>query len=54
MENNKPLSDEAKEARRAYKREWNRKNPGKQKAYQQAYWERKAAQASGKVVNMCG
>ena len=32
------------EARRAYKREWARRNPDKVKAAQQRYWEKKAAQ----------
>ena len=30
------------EARRAYKRAWNKKNPDKNKEYQRKYWERKA------------
>lgn len=34
----------AVEARRAYKREWARRNPDKVKAAQQRYWEKKAAQ----------
>lgn len=34
----------AAEARRAYKREWARKNPDKVRAAQQRYWEKKAAQ----------
>lgn len=38
----KDLSEDAKEERRRYKREWNRKNPDKVKAAQRRYWERKA------------
>ena len=38
----KDLSEDAKEERRRYKREWNRKNPDKVKAAQKRYWERKA------------
>ena len=39
------MNEKAKELRRAYKREWNRKNPERVKASQIAYWERKAAAA---------
>lgn len=38
------MNDKAKEARRAYKREWNRRNRDKVKQAQARYWERKAAQ----------
>ena len=38
------MTDAAKEARRAYKREWNRANKEKVKAAQARYWERKAAE----------
>ena len=37
------MTEAAKEARRAYKREWNRKNKDKVKAAQARYWERRAA-----------
>jgi len=36
------LSDAARAARSAYKREWAKKNPDKQRAYTARYWERKA------------
>lgn len=36
----------AAEQRRAYKREWNRKNKDKVKASQQRYWIRKAEKAA--------
>lgn len=39
------MTEEAKEARRAYIREWRKKNPDKLKAAQDRYWEKKAAQA---------
>lgn len=39
------MEDKAREARRAYKREWNRKNKDKVKAAQERYWSRKAAAA---------
>ena len=38
------MDEKAREARRAYKREWNRKNRDKVKAAQDRYWARKAAQ----------
>lgn len=38
--------DAAAEARRAYKREWNRKNPDKVKAAQERYWQKKAAEVA--------
>ena len=39
------MTEQAKEARRAYKREWNRRNADKVKEAQARYWERKAQQA---------
>lgn len=39
------LNEYALEARRAYKREWARKNPDKVKAQQERYWTRKAQSA---------
>lgn len=38
------MTDKAKEARRQYKREWNRRNPDKVKAAQERYWTKKAEQ----------
>lgn len=40
------LTDQAREARRAYKREWNHKNKDKVKAAQVRYWNRKAREAA--------
>lgn len=40
------MNEQAKEARRAYKRKWNRENADKVKAAQARYWERKAEQAA--------
>lgn len=37
------MTEQAKAARRAYRREWNRKNRDKVAAAQARYWERKAA-----------
>ena len=37
------LSNEAKAARRAYKRQWAQKNPDKVQAQQRRYWERQGA-----------
>ena len=42
------LTEAAKEARRAYKRAWTRKNPDKVKAAQARYWARKAEAAQTK------
>lgn len=40
------MSEAAKEAKRAYHREWERKNKERREAYRVAYWERKAKEAS--------
>lgn len=40
------MTEQAKAARREYKRAWNRANREKVKAAQARYWERKAQQAS--------
>lgn len=40
------MTEQAKEARRAYKREWNRRNADKVKEAQARYWERKAQEAA--------
>lgn len=40
------MNDAAKEARRAYKRQWQRDNPDKVKAYQSRYWDKKAREAA--------
>lgn len=37
------MTDQAREARRIYKREWNRRNKEKVAEHQRRYWERKAA-----------
>lgn len=62
----KKLSTRAQAARRQYNREWKRKhrehvneymrnwskqNPEKMKAYQKAYWERKAKEQAESEVN---
>ena len=44
------LSEQAAEARRAYKREWNRANPDKVKAAQARYWERRAAKKAAEAA----
>lgn len=38
------MTEEARAAIRAYKREWAKKNPDKVKAQQERYWEKKAQQ----------
>lgn len=40
------MTEQAKEAQRAYKREWARRNPEKVKAQQARYWEKKAAKST--------
>lgn len=40
------MTEQAMEARRAYKREWAKRNPDKVKAMQERYWQRKAEQAA--------
>lgn len=37
------MTEQARAARRAYKRAWARKNPDKIKAQQERYWQRQAA-----------
>ena len=39
------VNDKAREMRREYKREWNRRNKDKVKAAQERYWQKKAAAA---------
>ena len=41
------LSREARETRAAYKKEWTRRNPEKNKEYIARYWERRAKQQNG-------
>lgn len=38
------MTEEAKAARRAYKREWARRNPDKIRAQQERYWNKRAAE----------
>ena len=46
------MNEQAREARRAYKREWNRRNPDKVKAAQARYWERRAAESREKMAGI--
>lgn len=41
------LSEEAKEMKRAYHREWQRKNKDKVAKYEARYWEKKARELKG-------
>ena len=41
------MTDAAKEARREYKRAWNKANPDKVKQYRDNYWNKRAEQAAG-------
>ena len=45
------LSKGAAEARRAYYREWNKKNPDKVREKNRRYWEKKAAETKEKKDN---
>jgi len=40
------MTDEATAARRAYQKEWRKKNPDKVKASAARYWNKKAAEAA--------
>lgn len=40
------MNEQAKAARRAYKRNWAKQNPEKVKAQQERYWTKKAAEAA--------
>ena len=40
------MTEAAKQARREYKREWNRRNADKVREAQARYWEKKAQQAA--------
>lgn len=42
------MTEEAKEQRRAYRREWRKKNKDKINAATERYWERRAAEARDK------
>lgn len=46
MSDNEIITERAKELRRQYKRDWNRRNKDKVKAATERYWERKAAAAA--------
>lgn len=45
------MTDKAKEARRAYKRQWQRNNPDRVKKYQENYWNKRAEAAEGEPAN---
>lgn len=42
------MTPAAKEARAKYMREWRKRNPGKQKEYNERKWERKAREQQEK------
>ncbi len=45
------MTEQAKEARRAYRREWQKKNPDKVRAYNERYWNKRgAAQAARETL----
>lgn len=45
------MNEQAAAARRAYKREWARKNRDKIREYQDRYWTRKAEQAAAEQAD---
>ena len=45
MQKSNEMSKAAVEARKAYRREWYKANPEKQKEYQARYWNKKAQAA---------
>lgn len=40
------MTEQANEARRAYKRQWAKNNPEKIRAQQERYWAKRAAEAN--------
>ena len=44
------MNEAAKEARRAYKRKWQRENVDKVKRYQEKYWNKKAQEAAAEAA----
>ena len=47
----KGLTEQAKQRRREYYKEWRRKNPGKNAQYQRRYWEKMAQQGANKKTS---
>jgi len=47
------MTDEAREARNAYKRTWYKNHPDKRREYMERYWQRKA-QSEGKKAEESG
>jgi len=48
------MTDEAREARNAYKRAWYKKNPEKRREYQERYWQRKSRSDGQKTADNGG
>lgn len=44
------LSEDARRARREYKRRWNRENPDKVTKHQQTYWEKKGREQQAETL----
>lgn len=44
------MTDESRDARNAYRRDWAKNNPDKVRAQQLRYWQRKAAAAEAKAA----
>lgn len=48
------MTKQAAEARRAYKRAWNKANPDKVRQYNEKYWNKKAAETEAADPQMRG
>ena len=42
METKQTISEQGRQARTEYLRQWRRRNPERMRAYQMTYWERRA------------
>lgn len=47
------ISTDAKELKRAYEREWRKKNPDKCKAIRERYWEKRLAKMKAEENTAC-
>ena len=47
------MNEQAVAARRAYKREWAKKNPDKIRAQQERFWNKKAAEYAAAALADC-
>ena len=45
------MTQEAREARNAYRREWYKRNPEKRREYESRYWTKKARESAAAIVD---